>query len=316
MDVERLLDPEIAAALTALAMPPLRLNNDMLPEMREQRRTQAEAAKRSDAVQRRDIVIPGTDGDPDIRLHITRPKSAADDRLGCLYWVHGGGYVSGLAEQNDPMFDHLCTALNCSGVSVAYRLSPETPYPGALHDCYAGLLYTYIHATELGIDPSRIGIGGASAGGGLAAGLGLLARDKAEVPVAFQYLVYPMIDDRQVTESSTWDVPVWSPTANTFGWKAYLGDLYGTNDIPAYAAPTRATDLSGLPPTYVLVGSLDGFLDEDVDYAARLNRAGVPTELHVYPGAPHGFDAFLPGTQLSRRARVASDDWLNRMLNP
>ena len=313
--VARLMDPEIAAALTALDIPPLDLSPAKLPAMRAERAAQAAAARLSDRVSRRDIIIPGSDGDPDVRLRITRPVDA-QGALGCLYWVHGGGYVSGLVEQNDPMFDHLCTTLGCTGVSVAYRLSPETPYPGGLHDCYAGLLYAHKHAGELGIDPTRLGIGGASAGGGLAAGLGLLARDRGEIPVAFQYLVYPMIDDRQVTDSSSWDVPVWSPEANTFGWKAYLGDLYGTDAIPPYAAATRATHLGGLPPTYIVVGSLDGFLEEDVEYAMRLTRAGVSTELHVHPGAPHGFDAFLPGTKLSRRARVSADDWLRRMLDP
>ncbi len=310
MDIQKLLDPEIVDAINAIPMP--LLMKESLPVMRAQRRTQAEAATRSDTVTRRNITVPGLDGQPDIGLRISRPANV-DGLLGCLYWVHGGGYVSGLPEQNDPMFDHLCRTLNCTGVSVQYRLSPETPYPGGLHDCYAGLLYTFAHAEELGVNASRIGIGGASAGGGLAAGLGLFARDREEVEVAFQYLIYPMIDDRQVTRSSTWEVPIWPPASNTFGWKAYLGDLYG-GDVPIYAAPTRATDLTGLPPTYILVGALDGFLDEDIDYAMRLNHAGVPTELHVYPGAPHGFDAFLPGTSLSRRARVASDDWLRRML--
>lgn len=312
MDVDRLLDPEIAEAIRA--MPTLVLTDASVPLMRAQRRAQAEAASLSDSVSRTDISIAGAPGDPDVRLRISRPKET-EGPLGCLYWIHGGGYVSGLPEQNDQMFDHLCTKLRCTGVSVQYRLAPENPYPAGLNDCYAGLSYVFSHATELGIDPNRIGIGGASAGGGLAAALGLLARDRSEFSVAFQYLVYPMIDDRQITVSSSWEVPVWSPASNTFGWRAYLGELHG-GDVPAYAAPTRADDLDGLPPSYVVVGALDGFLDEDVDYATRLNRAGVPTELHVYPGAPHGFDAFFPGTRLSRRARVTGDDWLNRMLNP
>ncbi len=313
MDIQNLLDPEIVDAINAMPMPTL--TNESLPVMRAQRKAQAEAANLSDEVTRTDITVPGFEGGPEVRLRISRPAgSSTTESRGCLYWVHGGGYVSGLPEQNDPMFDHLCRNLGCVGVSVQYRLSPETPYPGGLHDCYAGLQYTFAHASELGIDPRRIGIGGASAGGGLAAGLGLFARDRNEIKVAFQYLIYPMIDDRQVTVSSSWEVPIWPPRSNTFGWKAYLGELHGSDAIPVYAAPTRATDLSGLPPTYLLVGTLDGFHDEDVDYAMRLNHAGVPTELHVYPGAPHGFDAFLPGTALSRRARVASDDWLRRML--
>ena len=312
MDIDRLLDPEVAEAVKA--MPPLVVTTEILPTMRANRRMLAEAATRSPDVTRTDIMIDGPEGSPQVRLRVFRHRDTVGE-VGCLYWIHGGGYVSGLPEQNDPMFDHLCTALKCVGVAVQYRLAPETPYPGGLNDCYAGLVHVFENASALGIDRTRIGIGGASAGGGLAAALALVARDRGEVNVAFQYLVYPMIDDRQVTESSSWEVPVWSPASNTFGWKSYLGELYGT-DVPAYAAPTRASDLTGLPPTYVIVGTLDGFLDEDVEYAMRLVRSGVSTELHVYPGAPHGFDAFLPGTNLSRRARVASDDWLNRMMNP
>lgn len=178
-------------------------------------------------------------------------------------------------------------------------------------DCYAGLSWVFKNADLLGVDPTRIGIGGASAGGGLAAGLGLLARDRGEMDLAFQMLIYPMIDDRQETPSSRWEeVPIWNPANNTFGWRSYLGSLYGTADIPAYAAPTRATDLSGLPPTFVSVGTMDGFCDEDIEYAQRLNQAGVLTELHVYPGAPHGFDGFAPDSALARRARRDMREWL------
>jgi acetyl esterase/lipase len=221
--------------------------------------------------------------------------------------------VLGSAEMDDLRFDKWCPRLDCVGISVEYRLSPETPYPGPLEDCYAGLRWVHQHAAELGVDPDRIGIGGASAGGGLASGLALLARDRAEVPLTFQLLIYPMLDDRQVTASSQWDVPVWSPAANTFGWASYLGPFSG-GEVPPYAAAARATDLRGLPRAFVCVGSLDGFLDEDVEYAMRLTRAGVPTELHVYPGAPHGFDGFMPGTQVARRARRDMQDWLARAL--
>jgi acetyl esterase/lipase len=167
------------------------------------------------------------------------------------------------------------------------------------------------HAGELGVDRSRIGISGTSAGGGLAAALALLARDRGQLPVAFQVLAYPMLDDRQTTRSSAWEVPIWSPTDNTFGWRAYLGRLYGRDDTPYLAAPARATDLSGLPPTLLYVGTVDGFCDEDVLYATQLYQAGVPTELHVYPGAPHGFDGFAPGAEVSRRCQRDTMEWLH-----
>ena len=199
-------------------------------------------------------------------------------------------------------------------MSVDYRLAPETPYPGPLEDCYRGLVWMVEHADELGVDPDNIGVMGLSAGAGLAAALALLARERGEVSLAWQLLDSPMLDDRQITPSSQQDgLPVWSRTSNTFGWRAYLGDRYGTDDVPPTAAPARATDLSGLPPAFVSVGAVDGFRDEDVDYAMRLNRAGVPTELHVYPGACHGYQlaAHAPVAQQARRDLV---DWLGRQI--
>jgi len=168
----------------------------------------------------------------------------------------------------------------------------------------------HANAAVLGVDPARIGIGGASAGAGLAAGLALLTRDRGAIPLAFQLLIYPMLDDRQITPSSGWLDPIWPPAANTYGWTAYLGAAKGGPDVPAYAAPARATDLAGLPPTIISVGAIDGFCDEDIDYAIRLRHAGVPVELHVYPGAPHGFDSLLPGLEISRRAARDMEDWL------
>lgn len=313
IDIDALLDPEIAEALRS--MPRMgAFSFDQLPAMREQRAAQAPAVVLSDRVERRDCVVPGPPGAPDIKLRIHRP-AGADALRPCVYWMHGGGYVFGTYEMEDLRFDKWCPPVDCVGVSVEYRLAPETPYPGPLEDCYAGLAWVHRNAAALGVDPMRIGIGGASAGGGLAAGLALLARDRAEVPLAFQLLIYPMIDDRMTTTSSGWDVPIWPPGANKSGWAAYLGELAG-GDVPIYAAAARAADLAGLPPALIVVGALDGFLDEDVDYALRLTHAGVPTELHVYPGGPHGFDALLPGTALARRARKAMEEWLTRAVRP
>ena len=201
-----------------------------------------------------------------------------------------------------------------AGVASEYRLAPETPDPGPLADCYRGLAWVHANAAKLGIDPARIGIGGASAGGGLAASLALLARDRAELAIAYQLLVYPMIDDRQTTPSSGWEVPVWPPSANTYGWTAYLGEGKGGPDVSPYAAAARATDLAGLPPALISVGGVDGFVDEDIEYARRLNQANVPTELHVYPGGPHGFDSLAPGSTLGKRAQRDMEDWLGKQV--
>jgi acetyl esterase/lipase len=200
-------------------------------------------------------------------------------------------------------------------VSIEYRLAPEHPYPAPLDDCYVGLLWTFAHADELGVDTTRVAIGGASAGAGLAAGLGLLARDRGEVQLAYQLLIYPMIDDRNVSASShIVKAPIWSREANLLGWHAYLGHEPGGADEPIYAAPARAEDLSGLPPTFIGVGTLDVFRDEDIHYALRLLAAGVPTELHVYPGAPHGFELMVPHAAVSRQAGRDIDDALGRAL--
>jgi acetyl esterase/lipase len=271
----------------------------------------APVAELSDHVVRSDHTIPGSDG---LVVRVHRPIGVDGD-LPCVYWMHGGGMVMGSIDGDDLRFDRWCPRHSCVGVSVEYRLAPETPYPGPLDDCYAGLRWVYDNAEELGVDRARIGIGGPSAGGGLAAGLGLLARDRGEVPLMFQMLIYPMIDDRQITPSSQWMDPIWPPAANTYGWRSYLGDRAAGPDVPIYAAPARAEDLSGLPPTFVTVGALDGFSDENIDYAVRLRHAGVPVELHVYPGMPHGFDALLPDLALSRRARRDMGEWLARILS-
>jgi acetyl esterase/lipase len=311
VDVQALLDPEIAAVLRTMPVNLGDLTLTSLPVVREQRAAMP-VPELSDAVLRQDQLVPGPAGEPAVSLRVHRPVNGAG-ALPCVYWMHGGGYVLGTNALEDARFDRWCQLLGCVGVSVEYRLAPETAYPGPLEDCYAGLKWVYDNAAELGVDPARLGIGGGSAGGGLAAGLALLARDRAEVPLAFQLLIYPMIDDRMVTPSSRWDVPVWPPAANQFGWSAYLGPRFG-GDVPVYAAAARATELAGLPPALMIVGALDGFVDEDVDYAVRLNRSGVSTELHLYPGAPHGFDSMALSTSIAQRARRDMEHWLTRML--
>jgi acetyl esterase/lipase len=300
------LDPELAAAI--LARPQVTLTGEAVAEIR--RNPPILPVALSDAVVRTDHVVPG---EPPIPLRVHR-SSAATGGGPCLVNMHGGGYIAGTYEMDDALFDRWCPALGIVGVSVEYRLAPETPYPGPLEDCYRALVWTFEHAAELEIDPSRIGIRGVSAGGGLAAALALLARDRGDVSVAFQLLDCPMLDDRQLTPSSRQDgLAVWPRESNEFGWRSYLGELYGADDLPYHAAPARAVDLSGLPPAFVSVGTLDGFRDENIDYAMRLNQAGVPTELHVYPGAPHGYQ--LAGdTAIGRRARRDAEDWLARQV--
>lgn len=304
MEVDQPLDPEVAEAIKDF--PGFALSAEALPAMR----TPVPPPPLSDSVVRTDRTVPGS---PDVPVRVHRAVDA-ESALPCVFSIHGGGLVLGSYSMDDPMFDAWCPALGIVGVSVEYRLAPETPYPGPLEDCYAALRWTFEHAEELGIDATRIGIRGISAGGGLAAALALLARDRGEVAIAFQVLDCPMIDDRQVTPSSRLDgLPVWSRESNTFGWRSYLGDLYGTDDVPYTAAAARATDLSGLPPAYVSVGSVDGFRDEDIDYALRLNQAGVPCELHVYPGAPHGYQIAV-GSELARRSARDTADWVARQI--
>jgi triacylglycerol lipase len=175
--------------------------------------------------------------------------------------------------------------------SVDYRLAPEAKYPAAVEDCYAALRWLHANASALGVDASRIAIKGESAGGGLAAALALLARDRGDAPIAFQVLVYPMLDDRPTAPPNPHTGEfIWTAASNSFGWSSLLVDSAGGADTPAYAAAARASTLAGLPPAFVAVGALDLFLEQDIAYASALLRAGVPTALHVYPGAYHGFD--------------------------
>ncbi len=261
-------------------------------------------------------LVPGPMGAPDVPVRVYQPIDRPKT-LPALLWIHGGGYVLGEARGDDLQCEHYAREVGCVVVSVDYRLAPEHPFPAPIEDCYAALKWLAGSAAELGVDRSRIAIGGASAGGGLAAGLALLARDPAEVPVCFQLLIYPMIDDRNVQPASEAgsDHILWTRERNLIGWTSYLGHAPGGPDTSAYAAPSRAIDLSGLPPAYVMVGDVDLFLQEDVEYARRLMASGVPAELHVYPGAFHGFFSLVPDASVSRRFAVECDHVLRRALH-
>jgi triacylglycerol lipase len=308
-DHDHRLNDDVREALKAVPFPAISAEN--LAWMRATRYEQAEPPVLSDKVERRNVVVPGPAGAPDIELRVHRP-AGVDGPLPCLYWMHGGGLIMGNNRQDDLRFDHWCDRHRIVAVSVEYRLAPETPYPGAIEDSYAGLVWVQDHAAELGIDVQHMGIGGPSAGGGLTAALALLSRDRGlpAAPLRSQLLIYPMLDPTVSTPSAQWDVPIWPPQSNRFGWSSYLAGVVG--DIPAYAAASRATDLAGLPPAYMFVGGVDGFVDEDLDYARRLNHAGVEIELHVYPGAPHGFDGFLTGTHVAKQANRELHQWLAR----
>jgi acetyl esterase/lipase len=307
------MDPEVAAVFPHL--PVMDLTD--IPTARTTMMDMLAAANAevtpSTAVVREDRQVPGLDDDPEVRVRVYRPADQSDV-LPCLYWIHGGGHVLGQIEQDDPMMDHIVEAVGCVAVSVEWRRPPEHPFPAPMNDCYAGLTWTHKNAAELRIDPRRIAIGGASSGGGSAAGLALLARDRGEVPVCFQLLVYPMLDDRNVTPASVaiTEPKVWNRTSNLIGWRSYLGDAVGTEAVSPYAAPTRASDLAGLPPAYIPVGDVDLFIDEDIEYAQRLIQAGVPTELRVYPGGIHGFDLLAGSSGLAQRFQTDRDAALRR----
>jgi acetyl esterase/lipase len=305
VDVTDLLDPALQPVLGAFGLP--QMDADAVATIRA---AEFPAPALSDAVIRTDHRVPG---DPPVPVRVHRPADATG-LLPAMVTMHGGGYVIGSYDMDDPLLDRWCPSLGFVGVSVEYRLAPETPYPGPLEDCYAALRWTSDHAVELGIDPSRIGIYGLSAGGGLAAGLGLLTRDRGDVPLAFQFLDCPMLDWRGVTPSiRAHGLYVWNAASNEFGWRSYLGDLYGSDDLPPYASATGATDLTGLPPTCLVVGAIDGFRDENIDYAQRLSQAGVDCELHVMAGLPHAY-MLAPDAAAVKDAERCKEDWLARQL--
>ena len=312
MTSRHLVDPELLPALELF--PPINLSMDTLPMVRAAFQEQAATSFEDKPLATTEaIIVPGSSNAPPIRVMMSRPASVTS-LLPALLHIHGGGYVIGDAEMMGPMLRELAAELGCAVFSVDYRLAPETVFPGGIEDCYTALKWLTENAETLRIDSTRIGVMGESAGGGLAAALALLVRDRGELSLMFQHLIYPMIDDRTGITSEPHPFTgefVWTPEHSRFGWGALLGTAPGGPGVSPYAAAARATDLAFLPPAFIAVGALDLFLDEDLDYARRLARAGVPVELHVYPGAFHGFH-MAPDAKVTKAANRDSKEALRR----
>lgn len=309
-------DPELEAALTAMgAAAPQTLTADMIESARAPSTGPlVDDLLAEHGISRRDVTFPGYRGE-----EITLSVLAKQGHTGygpVIYFAHGGGMVTGGRFGGVERLVDWIERFDVTCVTVEYRLAPEFPDPYPVEDCYEGLLWTVEHLEELGIDPARVIVAGASAGGGLAAGIALLARDRGAPSLAGQLLISPMLDDRDATMSTRQidGVGVWDRTSNLTGWTALLGDRRGTDDVSMYAAPARATDVTGLPPAYIECGSAEVFRDEDVAFASALWAAGVQAELHVWAGGFHAFDLLAPHAAVSQAAKAARDDWLGRVL--
>jgi acetyl esterase/lipase len=299
---ERRYDPEIAALVPSL---PVEMDWSDVPAAREQMLQMIEAMVGGQpdpaGVRYEDRRVPGPAGAPEVRVRVYRPAGAAGPLPGVLY-IHGGGFCVGSIET-----EHLGAAAAAGSaeavvVSVDYRLAPENPFPAGLEDCYAALVWTVANAGELGIDAGRVAVMGGSAGGGLAAGTALLARDRGGPRLCFQVLNIPELDDRLETPSMQQftDTPLWNRPNAVVSWRHYLGDAFG-GDVSPYAAPARAEDLRGLPPAYISTMEYDPLRDEGIRYAMRLLEHGVSVELHQYPGTFHG-SSLMTGAEVSRRS--------------
>ncbi|GAA1732623.1 alpha/beta hydrolase [Streptomyces yatensis] len=311
------LDPELRELLADMPLMS-QLSPEVLAQLRQLPSTPVESLLAHRQADLREITVPVEDGAP-IPLSVFSPASTERTTAApCVYWMHGGGMVMGdRYSQIDIPLEWL-DAFGAVVVSVDYRLAPEATGTALVDDCYRGLRWIAEHSGELGIDPDRIVVAGASAGGGLAAGVALLARDLGTPAIAAQMLICPMLDHRNTSTSSrqySGGPGVWTREMNAFGWRAVLGDL--TDDqVSEYVSPALAADLSGLPTTYIDTGSAEVFRDEDTDYATRIWTAGGQAELHVWAGGFHGFDALYPQAHISATARRTRTDWLARVLSP
>lgn len=269
------------------------------------------ASKAPKDISIKNVRITSRDGSAKTRLRVYQPTSP-NSASPVLIWMHGGGYIIGKPEIEDPICIQFARELGIGIVSVDYRLAPRHPFPAGLEDCYSALTWAKDNARAFGFDSSRIAIGGTSAGGGLAATLAQLAHDRNEVSPVFQLLTYPMLDDRTALRADIDDSlsPAWSQRSNRFGWQSYLGN----GEPQPYSVPARRENLSGLPPAWIGVGTLDVFFDEDTKYAQRLKEAGIACELNVIEGAFHGFDVFNPNLPIVRDFRKSQISALRKYL--
>ena len=248
----------------------------------------------------REVFANRADG-TQMRMLVATPKTPIDDAPGLL-WIHGGGYEFGIPEMERRYIDLFVKLSGCTVVSPDYRTSFEAPYPAALEDCYTALVWLKDHADRLGYRKDQLFVGGESAGGGLAAAVTLLARDIGEVNVAFQMPLYPMLDDRHTDSSAANDAPVWNTRSNDGAWQRYLGELYGTDDVPYTAAPSRCEDVRGLPPLCTIVGTAEPFFCETKAYAEKLSEAGIPVAFRAFDGGFHTFETVCPRAKISQDA--------------
>lgn len=277
----------------------------------------AASVRKSEHVKTTSRKIPRDGGEMLVKIY--EPAGRTNDLLPAMLWIHGGGCVLGHPDMDDKLCELFVQTAECIVVSVDYRLAPEHPYPAAIEDCYAGLVWMTEESAMLGIDVNRIAIAGASGGGGLTAALALMARDKGGPSIIFQMPLYPMLDNRNITPSSheiTEEGSIWNRTDNVAAWNMYLGEENDVSGRSSYAVPSRAESLAGLPPAYTCIGQLDLFRDETMEYVARLAQAGVDVEFHLYPGCFHLFESLAPETEVSQRAVQGYMDAMARALHP
>ena len=314
-------DPELLPVLEALAASgPPPLTRETLRAAREDGPVFPDAAEavRGRAVTAREIALPSPDAGRSIEATVFRPADADDAAaLPVLVNFHGGGMIVGHRSWEHGRVVDLVERHGVVGVNVEYRLAPEHPYPAGVEDNYAATAWVAGHAAELGADPARIVVMGGSAGGGFAAAVALMARDRGGPHLAGQLLLCPMLDNTNTTPASHQyaGLGTWTREANLLAWSCVLGEeLASSERAPAYAAPSRAADLSGLPPAFVEVGAAELFRDEDADYARRIWAQGGQAELHVWSGGFHGFDIYAPEGEITRAALASRDSWLGRVL--